>query len=214
MRDGSQNEQEVERAFALLLSEAIPSLALFLETNFSNIPLDKIQLSAIVHNFGLWNCCFFKSTTGVNIRHIGRLRQHLCLPHLRQFLLIEMLARLLKGFTQQNLKIIVAAEMRAQFRALGTSNTEIHKETALEYLNLVFAPSTNSTQCWESVIKPSLVSKFSLALTQREMEESYALDTRVSLLAVLKRFQEFQEVYIDSAVLKHVFLQVARDVQD
>ena len=108
---------------------------------------------------------------GINIRHLGLLRSAVKTPSIRDFLLVEMLARVLKG------------DMRKRWRermAVVKHLSDGDRRCSLDFVNLVFFRSAASTAYWHRSIKRRLQDKFQQALSKEEAAVEF--DLKAALL--------------------------------
>ena len=89
---------------------------------------------------------------GINIRYLGVLRSHLRTAAMRDMLLVEMLARVLK------------AEMRRRWRERMSTVRYIsdgaYRRCSIDFCNLVFFNSKDSRTYWQTEVKQQLIAKF------------------------------------------------------
>ena len=108
---------------------------------------------------------------GINIRYLGLLRSAVTTPSIRDFLLVEMLARVLKG------------DMRRRWRekmAVVKHLSDGDRRCSLDFVNLVFCRSATSTAYWQQSIRRRLQDKFRQALTKEEAAMEF--DLKAALL--------------------------------
>jgi hypothetical protein len=161
-----QYEDDAQAATLRLFNDIIPRLAQQLPGIIHDLCPSELRmfvendwLSVVVHYYG------------VNLRHLGLLRQAMSSNLTRSLVLIEMIARLTKR--------MLFTQWRQAMRESGYPGEEPYKRSAIEFLNLVFGLSERSAVWWSSVLKPQLNSVFPSSLTSEELSHG---DLKSSLL--------------------------------
>lgn len=98
--------------------------------------------------------------TGINIRHLGLVRQHAKSPELRQAIMVEMISRVLK--------VNLRKKWRQKMDKNPSAELESFKHVTAKYLNLALGTSDRGSLHWAFDLIPQLCAKFSGALTKEE----------------------------------------------
>ena len=117
---------------------------------------------------------------GINIRHLGMLRCHVRTPSIREFLLVEMLARVLKADMRQRWRELMATVHHMAHSQGHHIGEGAYRRATLEFINLIFLRGTDSTRYWQRRVRGRLLSKFAGALTAEEAAPSF--DLKAALL--------------------------------
>ena len=112
---------------------------------------------------------------GINIRLLGVLRSHVTTPALRDVLLVEMLARVLKSDMRQRWR-----DKMATYKYISDG---VYRRCSIDFVNLIFCRSEHSTRYWQTNIKRQLSEKFNHSLTPEESQPHFNL--KASLLPML-----------------------------
>jgi hypothetical protein len=122
----------------------------FIYSNMSGNVFKKAQKTLIeeLHRFG------------INIRHLGHVRQHATSNGLRKAILVEMIARVMK--------LHLRTRWRQQLEKFPTSEGSSARHAASKFLNLAFGISDKSLIYWTFELIPKLTDKFKNALTKLE----------------------------------------------
>jgi hypothetical protein len=113
----------------------------------SNAEEEIIKLTELMHR------------EGVNLRHMGILRSRVKSYRIRQFLITEMIARVIKD--------LLRGQMRAKMREVRVLSEEPFKEVVVRVFNLILGRHKNSYSFWE-LVKERLRKKFKAALSKEE----------------------------------------------
>ena len=111
---------------------------------------------------------------GINIRHLGLLRRAVTTASIRDFLLVEMLARVLKGDMRRR--------WRAKMATVKHISDSAYRRCSIDFVNLVFFRSPASSQYWRLDVRRQLREKFTRALSDEE--EAADFDLKAALLPV------------------------------
>lgn len=144
------HDAEVVAATRTLLTTVIPEFASRLNRHVDN-PVGHRELSAVMHSHG------------INMRYLGCVRVLVDSPHLRSFLLMEMLSRVIKN------------DVRALLRSMVSLSDADQRKRIVDYFNIIFGECDNSAFFWSSIIKTRLQAKFVNALTREEAQPDYDL---------------------------------------
>lgn len=96
---------------------------------------------------------------GVNLRHMGLIRCKVKSYRVRQCLLTEMLARVIKD--------LLRGQMRSKMREVRVLSEEPFKEVVIRVFNLILGKHKNSASFWQ-LVKDRLKRKFKAALSKEE----------------------------------------------
>jgi tetratricopeptide (TPR) repeat protein len=147
-----EHNEEVAEATAVLKDEVIPAVAMDLQTlrhgwDFS--------LQSVLHS------------RGANLRYLGLLRSHVRDPELRDLILVEMVAR------------VVKTELREKMRAVLQQSVlpleDPRRQAVISHLNVVFGNSDQARLYWGEHLKTRLMDKFERALSAEELKPTYDL---------------------------------------
>ena len=144
------HDAEVVAATRTLLTTVIPEFASRLNRHVDN-PVGHRELSAVMHSHG------------INMRYLGCVRVLVDSPHLRSFLLMDMLSRVIKN------------DVRALLRSMVSLSDADQRKRIVDYFNIIFGECDNSAFFWSSIIKTRLQAKFVNALTREEAQPDYDL---------------------------------------
>eukprot|EP01119_Soliformovum_irregulare_P004567 TRINITY_DN1561_c1_g1_i3.p1 TRINITY_DN1561_c1_g1~~TRINITY_DN1561_c1_g1_i3.p1 ORF type:complete len:907 (+),score=307.61 TRINITY_DN1561_c1_g1_i3:36-2756(+) len=142
-----QHNQEIRQATHVLETVTIPNYARKLEENYAKFQegwtcLEWIEfILADVHR------------SGINFRFLGLLRSHVTCQELRQFLLLEVLARVIKR------------DIRKEMRNLKTAEEEAYIKTITDFFNLFLG----NPEFWRENLIPSIQSKYKSCLSEEEV---------------------------------------------
>ena len=112
---------------------------------------------------------------GINIRLLGVLRSHVTTLALRDVLLVEMLARVLKSDMRRRWR-----EKMATYKYISDG---VYRRCSIDFVNLIFCRSEQSTRYWQQSIKRQMCEKFHHSLTAEESQSHF--DLKASLLPML-----------------------------
>ena len=144
------HDAEVVDATRTLLATVVPDFASRLNRHLDN-PVGHRELSAVMH------------THGINMRYLGCVRMLVDSPHIRSFLLMDMLSRVIKN------------DVRALLRSMVSLSETDQRKRIVDYFNLIFGECENAAFFWSSNIKTRVQAKFVNALTREEAQPDYDL---------------------------------------
>ena len=144
------HDAEVVEATRTLLATVIPDFASRLNRHLDN-PVGHRELSAVMH------------THGINMRYLGCVRRLVDSPHIRTFLLMDMLSRVIKN------------DVRALLRSMVSLSETEQRKRIVDYFNVIFGEREGSAFFWSCNIKTRLQAKFVNALTREEARPDYDL---------------------------------------
>jgi hypothetical protein len=131
----------------------IPNCAKVLDEELRSVdlPHSSMRISTIIHSHG------------VNLRHLGHLRTHTNTTTVRDMLLTEMIARLLKNMLQ--------LKFRSTMETYVANSEAPFTACMLDFFNVVLGNSgIRSEQFWETDIKDYLLEKYKSGLTEEEAQ--------------------------------------------
>jgi tetratricopeptide (TPR) repeat protein len=151
-----EHNEEVGEATSVLKDEVIPAVAMDLQTlrhgwDFS--------LQSVLHS------------RGANLRYLGLLRSHVRDPELRDLILVEMVARVVKTELRE--------KMRAVLRKSVLPLEDPRRQAVISHLNVVFGNSDQARMYWGDHLKTRLMEKFERALSAEELKPTYDLKQRL-----------------------------------
>ena len=141
--------KEVEEATAYLKNQTIPKFAAYLNS-MEDREVDKLNLKEVLHE------------SGINLRYLGNLRHEVKREDIKQMILVEMVARIIKHELR--------SKMRQQMRELKLPLEHSCREMVIDHLNLVFGKTPESEEHFNHSIKEHLLRNFEEALTEKEKE--------------------------------------------
>lgn len=171
-----ENDQNVMTATQQLLSVVIPRFARWLESHWENLKLDKdlTNLTEIIHR------------EGINVRYLGLLRSHVQNETLRNLILIEMIARVIKNRLRDKLR-------RTMRNSVQTLIGDAFLEVVLTTFNRVLGWHDRSTQFWKIQLKKHLM-YFSSALDEAEKMAEFDLKRIVNMRLLFTRMRQLTNV--------------------
>lgn len=113
----------------------------------ANAEIEIIKLSELMHR------------EGINLRHLGLLRSRVKSYSVRQWLLTEMIARVIKD--------LLRGQMRTKMREVRILSEEPFKEVVVRVFNLILGRHKSSSSFWD-LVKEKLKKKFKAALVPDE----------------------------------------------
>eukprot|EP00727_Mastigamoeba_balamuthi_P002688 m51a1_g12416 hypothetical protein (960) ;mRNA; f:734993-739255 len=174
------HNREVGEATLRLLQEVIPNFAEALN-NYTITPVSLEELTRLMH------------VHGINLRFLGRLRKAVVVPHIRSFLLTEMVAR--------ECKVCVRSRMRTMASA---PEADLHREI-VDYFNLLLGESKAGTHYWRVTLKTRVQLKYIDALSQDEAVPDHDLRDDVLLFYMFNRLCNKTGVKFKRGAQKRLF---------
>eukprot|EP00949_MAST-11_sp_MAST-11-sp1_P005359 g5359.t1 len=170
LSDASANDVNAGKASQYLLQQRIPDFIASLDL-LEIFPYDSQTFTQAIH------------THGINARHIGRIAERTVLPHVRDMVVCEMLARTAKDVLNENQRrIIVEAnvlasgvikELSKQKASISTESMaklyqyneqlkEDIQQNVVDFFNLVLGSPVNNENriFWEKILLPRMALKF------------------------------------------------------
>ena len=148
------NDAKVVEATRRLLSTIIPDFASRLNRHMET-PVGHMELSKAMHMHG------------INMRYLGYVRMLVKSPHIRSFLLMDMLSRVIKN------------DVRDLLRRIMKKTEAEQRKYIVDYFNIIFGEHEKSAPYWALTIKTRLQAKFLNALTPEEAAPDYDLRTDI-----------------------------------
>eukprot|EP01113_Clastostelium_recurvatum_P028334 TRINITY_DN3429_c0_g1_i2.p1 TRINITY_DN3429_c0_g1~~TRINITY_DN3429_c0_g1_i2.p1 ORF type:complete len:2680 (+),score=686.41 TRINITY_DN3429_c0_g1_i2:120-8159(+) len=160
---------EAREATEYLLRTVIPGFAKWLEGKYPQLDL-QAQLTELLHRWG------------INARYLGLVRSRVTATPLRNALLLEMVARVIKNLLRQ--------ELRRKMRELRTLEEESFIKVVLSFLNVVLGHHpTRSAKFWEQGLKVNLQKRFREGLSPVEAEGVVPIQPQLDMFLLFKRIQ-------------------------
>ncbi|KYQ91076.1 hypothetical protein DLAC_07979 [Tieghemostelium lacteum] len=136
---------------------------------------------------------------GINLRHMGRVRQLVQHPELRMVILNEMVARIFKN----KIKEIQRINLTGHF--VGSEEKCI--QTIVDFINRVFNVDRYESEkdFWTVIIKTMCMDKYGVdsnGLSEKEMDSKYDLLKAVNLPIIMAKFQVKTGIKLDSRIKK------------
>lgn len=163
---------EVEEATRHLIDKVIPAFARTLPTKCGSMRQLRKELRVVLHE------------AGINLRYLGIVRRHVSSPSVKQLILVEMIARVIKHE--------IRYRMRKQMKEFKLPLEHACREMLTAYMNLVFGTSEESTEHFDLVLKPKLCANFVDPLSQEELEKP--LKSMLTLEHLCDLFQQVSKM--------------------
>ena len=176
----AEHNREVLAATARLLDVVIPAFADSLNRHVET-PETHRDVSALMH------------AHGINMRFLGRVRRLVTLPHLRSFLLTEIVSRVCKD------------DLRARLRGMCALPAPAVARRLVRYFNLLVGHSRRSQEYWALSIKSRIQYKFIYALTPEEADPAYDLRRDILLFPLFCRVCENTGVAFKRGAARRLF---------
>lgn len=170
--DADQSDVEVGSASRFLLKDRVPEFVAQLDS-LRTFPYDSGTFTQACHK------------SGINMRHIGRIAEHTRLPHVREMVVVEMLARAGKVILGRGHRRIISKAkdaalgvMRQKAKVTGTKKIDhelkmnmiayadrLREDTiehVVDFINLMVGSPNDreNSEFWTHVLLPSLAQKF------------------------------------------------------
>jgi len=152
--DKEQHNQEIVEATKRLFQEVIPDFADALNRHHET-PVTFEELSQMMHK------------RGINIRHMGRVRKLVTVPHLRSFLLTDLVARVCKNDLRHRLRMMLKTN--------AASKPDVVRKEVVAYFNLILGSSKRTLRHWNLDIKVRIQHKFIDALSDEEIKDYHKI---------------------------------------
>lgn len=129
---------------------------------------------------------------GINVRHLGRVRSHITNESLRNIMLIECVARVLKCEYRER--------MRETVKKIKVASIEPYKEVIKNFLNEIWT----SEGYWDS-LRDKVQKKFPHCLAEKEKDNfNLKLILKDQGFPLIVRFQQLTGTKIDTEVLREI----------
>jgi len=165
--EAEKHKEEVREATHYLRTVAVPRVA--------------AALSAMLR--AGWNVSLVAAVHrgGVNLRYLGLVRSHVRDVALRDRMMVEMVARVIK----EQLRV----KMREALADTVLPLEDPRRQAVVKHMNLVFGDSAVSRQFWSSTLKKRLIEKYEGALSADEATDEYDMRSAMQHLmpALFKR---------------------------
>jgi alpha-tubulin suppressor-like RCC1 family protein len=165
--EAEKHKEEVREATHYLRTVAVPRVAAALSAML-RAGWD-VSLVAAVHR------------GGVNLRYLGLVRSHVRDVALRDRMMVEMVARVIK----EQLRV----KMREALADTVLPLEDPRRQAVVKHMNLVFGDSSVSRQFWTTTLKKRLIEKYEGALSADEATDAYDMRSAMQHLmpALFKR---------------------------
>ncbi|KAL6049131.1 Histidine kinase A, variant 2 [Balamuthia mandrillaris] len=177
--DAEIHNREVIQATEQLLNVVIPEFAAWLQSHYCHstaFPLSPSRLIEDLHR------------TGINIRHLGRVRSHVMDEELRRLILGEMISRFLKN------------DLKARMRQIQSSEEIPYRRLVINFFNVCFGhKGTESAAFWSRYAPKELLLQFEFALSPQEQKPDFKLYEHIHLPQVFERTSELTGVKFRSS---------------
>lgn len=165
-------ELDVREATDLMINERVPAVAAEIsqlyEVETGNcVDFTPAHLQQILEQL---NLVARMHARGVNLRHLGRIRDKMTSSKGRKLLLSLALSRAFKSRLRRQMRKSVQKQTHA-----GASSESACKDVVVEFFNTVLGHTSKSHNFWRVGIKETLKSKFPFILTEAESDEDYNL---------------------------------------
>eukprot|EP01091_Cochliopodium_minus_P013369 TRINITY_DN4293_c0_g1_i1.p1 TRINITY_DN4293_c0_g1~~TRINITY_DN4293_c0_g1_i1.p1 ORF type:complete len:537 (-),score=110.57 TRINITY_DN4293_c0_g1_i1:953-2563(-) len=149
------NNKEIYDATLYLYQQIIPAFSKEID-KLTIDHLESYRLSEKIHQ------------SGINMRHLGRVRSHCQNGLIKRYLLLEMVMRCIKN------------ELRKEIRNLVKSwkmhcSNSVYQKQVIDYFNKIISKSKESYQYWQFHLKKFLLQKFYSSLSDHENDEKFDL---------------------------------------
>eukprot|EP01126_Amoeba_proteus_P049044 TRINITY_DN5708_c0_g1_i10.p1 TRINITY_DN5708_c0_g1~~TRINITY_DN5708_c0_g1_i10.p1 ORF type:complete len:301 (+),score=58.19 TRINITY_DN5708_c0_g1_i10:472-1374(+) len=138
---------------------------------------------------------------GINIRHLGQVRKHVCVASVKNLLLAECVARTLKNLTRGVLRQVLVD---------GKISTEgTYRDTVCDFLATIFHcegynPTSERGQkwllYWTKTIKSEINSRFPSCVFGTEVEDNFNLTSILQMPVVIRRYAKLSGVKLSPFV--------------
>eukprot|EP01132_Coremiostelium_polycephalum_P007680 gene7680-9448_t len=177
--DNDRHNQEVVEATKKLYDDIIPKAAKQFEQEWKDFRGTEEEKS--------WDICIEAHKLGINIRHLGRIRNLITHQKLRIHILNEMAARVLKNSVKEEQRVNVSGD------SIGSEEKRVF--TIVEFLNKVFGVHRFETvkDFWYINVKTLFMEKFgnnNCGLSAEELSSKYDLSESLQLEVVISKFQK------------------------
>lgn len=158
-----QNDFELTEANKELTAKNLVNLVNSLD-NMQYLPMDSLGVLRIFHEYG------------VNMRYLGRVIEKCKLPHVRDFLIAEMVARTIRKILDKFTSHLIykGGQVSDVFKGEGLSKEELEeirvsmmedfndelKNITLKVLNLSMGSSDKGYTFWQTLVKPQVFADF------------------------------------------------------
>jgi tetratricopeptide (TPR) repeat protein len=172
----------------LKFQKVIPNVAKNLDEN----PISQVELlGRVLHR------------EGVNMRHLGFIRSAVCNEKIKEFILLEAIARTIKSHLNELLRV--------EMRRCGIPSQEPFLKLVLDLFNLILLNNGEySSAYWNNQLIPHLLEKFPKLLSLEEQQAEYQLWTKISFFDLFSRLQIITAVKISSEAMTELSKSPAR----
>lgn len=174
------HNREVDRATQRLLLGVIPRFAEELQRHTAT-PVNHNELARLMHRHG------------INIRFLGLVRRLLARPHLKSFLLTDMVSRVIKEKLRGELRVWVGFE------------EESRRRLVVDYFNRVFGRSSAAADFWRLEVAVGVQHKFIHGLAAAEAMPAYDIRQDILMFSLFNRVSEIAGVRFKPGTYKRLF---------
>ena len=184
--DAEEHNARVRDATLHLLNSIVPEFAEFLEENPTSIASEELaDVAELAHR------------EGINVRYLGLVRSHLKTPALRNAVLMELIARVIKNNLNE--------ELRKAARSSKNRGDENFQPIALSFFNLILSNKSGSELWWCKTIKEQLIAHYKLeTLSNEEQQRSFSLRSLVDLYTLFRRLQQLTGIRFTKIVMQQL----------
>lgn len=184
--DAEEQNGRIREATAHLLDTIVPDFATWLADNPTAIRLDQLaDVTELAHR------------EGINVRYLGLVRSKIKSPALRNAILMELIARVIKNN--------ISEELRKAARASKNRGDENFQPIALSFFNLILGNKPGSELWWSKTIKEQLTTHYQLTtLSIEEQQRSFSLRPLVDLVTLFRRLQQLTGIRFTKIVMQQL----------
>jgi ribosomal protein S17 len=195
-------EMDVREATDRMTEECIPELAeeisqLYQEGLCDGLSITPAKMQEIVEQL---NLVARMHSRGVNLRHLGRLRQRVDSERGHRLILSMALSRAFKSKLRKRMRYSVQNQKHT-----GVSSESACKDVVLHFFNSVLGHTDESDRFWRVSIKKTLKKKFPFILTAEEEHEDYDLRKAGCIKLTFMMSFKLGLVQFPSAVTEAIF---------
>ena len=176
-----EHNEEVNCATQRLLKHVIPAFAEHLQRH-TVTPVNHNELANLMHRHG------------INIRFMGMVRKLLTRPHLKSFLLTDMVSRVVKEKLRGELRVWV-----------GFKASEARRRLVVDYFNKVFGRSAAADDFWRLEVAVGVQHKFIYGLAVEEAMPGYDIRQNILMFSLFNRISEITGVRFKPGTYKRLF---------
>jgi ubiquitin-protein ligase len=187
--DAAEHNDRVRSATVYLLEAVVPEFADWLEANPHAIRDDHplADITELAHR------------EGINVRYLGLVRSHLRNPVLRNYALMELIARVIKNKLNEDLR---KAATTGQSKNRGAEN---YFPIALKFFNLILGNKAASDDWWKRTLKDHIKASYKVeCLSYEEQQTGFSLRPLVNFYMLFRRLQQLTGVRLTKIVMQQL----------